>query len=205
MGKILAALALLSCLLQLISRLLRSFKRVARGISRVAKWLADFAYGNGRRVLYSERPTQMFVVAQTLLYSQTLIDALLASLGTRPAAALLATPTVHLYTGAHTPNPVADTAASFTEATFTGYTAQALTLGSTVNTGSNGRGKQGDVDFLCTTSGIFAAITGAWIDDGTGPAIYGQVAFDTPIPISNAGDQLSLDFVFPLLFRQIWN
>jgi hypothetical protein len=140
---------------------------------------------------------------QYLTLKQTLVDAILAALGTRPAAALLDTPTVHLYDAPHTPNPVTDTPASFTEASFDGYAAAAITLAGPVN-GDNGcRIWRGSIHWeMDTTDDGTPTIYGAYVTDTGGTNLYGQVAFSEPVPLSIAGDFLDLDLAFPVDFSQ---
>jgi len=63
----------------------------------------------------------MFITSRNPYLHRDIINALLDALSARPAAALLVTPFVHLYT-ARTAAPSQDSeVADFTEATFTGY------------------------------------------------------------------------------------
>lgn len=133
----------------------------------------------------------------------TLVLRYLAALKARPAAELVTTPTVHLYTAGPSPIPFDPTAADFTEATFSGYAAVALTL-STPNIllpSQDGMGKFGNVSFVAD-----AAITppgetiiGYFVDDGAG-MMYLAEEFDSPVQIANFGDFLDLQVVFPTAF-----
>lgn len=137
----------------------------------------------------------MFVSNQSVTWTQAVIDAILGAMLVAPLAELLDAPEIHLYDVAHTANPVTDTPASFTEATFDGYAAAALTLGATeVNFNGVGRLSHGQVDFTMTdTAGGTPNIHGWYMTDGAGTLLYAQGAFSSPIPLQAAGDQISFD------------
>jgi len=137
--------------------------------------------------------------AQVVMQSNTLIADYLNALSTRPAAALLATPTCCLYTGAPVLTPgMALSVLTALEATFTGYAAQALgTLVGPVNLPNNVQGLIFNVTFLCTAS-PGQNITGYFIRDGGSTILYAAEAFPTPIPLAASGDFLNLGLVFPL-------
>lgn len=135
--------------------------------------------------------------------SQSVIDAMLAALGTRPAGSLFAAPNVHLYDQAHAADPVNDTPASFHEAAFTGYTPPALTLAGPVNDPGKGRLWRGTVSYVMTsTAGGTPQIFGAFITDTTNAILYWQVQFDAPVNFQLPGDFLDLDSGFELQFKQ---
>lgn len=143
----------------------------------------------------------MYVQTQSLTLSTTLVDALLAALSARPAAALLTTPTVHLFTATSTPLSPSSATTDFTEATFPGYAAVVMgTLLGPVNLPNrDGRGLHVECDYLAgaiTYPG--ETILGYWIDDGA-TAFYGGEVFADPITLVNPGDFLSLDLMWPSL------
>lgn len=141
----------------------------------------------------------MFYVTRSLTLSRTVGAALLAALLARPAAALLTTPTVHLFTGTPTLNPDSVPAA-FTEPTFHGYAAVVISaLLGPVNLDSNTIGVHQEVDFLATTGGAISDnVTGYYITSGDGTVFYGGETFPTAFGFAIPGDFLSLDVVFPL-------
>ena len=140
----------------------------------------------------------MFLTSVQPYPNRVLLDALLAALMTRPAGALLSTPTVHLYTAA-TANPNPNSAvANFTEATFAGYSSVAIAalLGPINLPSGNGRGVHAEADFVAgaiVTPG--QTCLGYWIDDGAA-TLYLAEAFATPVTFANPGDFLSLDVIF---------
>lgn len=141
----------------------------------------------------------MFITSATPVMAQPLAEALLAALSLRPSAALLATPTVHLYTAGPSPITPQATPAQFTEATFTGYAPVSMgtLLGPIALPGSDGYGVHVACDFLATPSSSFVTnnIVGYWVDNGSTTYYYGE-AFDTPIPISVPTDFVSLELIF---------
>ena len=136
------------------------------------------------------------------ILARDLVAELLAALSARPAAALLVTPFVHLFTAGPAPITPDSVPGDFTEATFAGYAAVALTLPllGPINADSNDLGVHNEADFL---GGAVVApgetILGYWIDEAAtaGTILYAAETFDTPIPITSAGDYVSLDVVFP--------
>jgi len=134
--------------------------------------------------------------------ARTLVEQLLDALSARPAAALLVTPFVHLFTAG--PNPVSPDSlpADFTEATFVGYAAVALPLPllGSIQIDPDNMAQHNEVDFL---AGAVVApgetILGYWIDEAAaaGVVLYMGEYFETPIPIANPGDYVSLDVAFP--------
>lgn len=146
--------------------------------------------------------------AQTVSFSyqRTLIDALLAALNARPAAALLTTPTIRLCTSAVDPGGVT-TLASITECTFNGYTA--VVLGAAigpVNVPTLGRALLYDADFVAGAAIVAPGevVTGYYLTDSPNPAtlLFGGELFATPIPIVNPGDALAIDVLLPLLLGE---
>lgn len=142
-----------------------------------------------------------FVQSQTPIMAQDLADAILDALSARPAAAILSTPTVHLYTEVDPPISPLSTPTDFTEATFAGYADAALpALVGPINTLTSTRAVHGQVDF---TGGAVVApgqnIAGYYVTDGGGTNFYYGEAFPAPIPIVNPGDTISLDVILPIL------
>lgn len=138
------------------------------------------------------------------IISRTLATALLGCLGARPAAALLVTPTLHLFT-AMTGLPTIDTVAgAFTEATFNGYASQTpIGFGapSVLLPSGQGLGNTSPGWFFAAGSGLVIpgeTVLGYWIDDGAA-AMYLIEVFDSPVPFAAFGDFLVLDLTFPLI------
>ncbi len=126
------------------------------------------------------------------------LDALLAALSARPAAALFATPNVHLFTNMVTPT-AESLLADFTEATFAGYVAVALpTLAGPVHLPNDSQALLAEVNFIGTTvAPPGEAIQGYYITDTTNAILYIAELFGTPIPIANPGDYLTLAIILP--------
>lgn len=128
-----------------------------------------------------------------------LAKAILATLSARPAAALLTTPTCHLFTSGPTPITSAAVTTDFVEATFHGYAAVVLGafLGPITLPNGEGWGVHVEADFLATSpfSPPGENIQGYWIDDGATTLYYAE-RFPTPIPISAVGDFISLDVIW---------
>jgi len=147
-----------------------------------------------------------FVTSHNILISRPIAAALLAALSARPAAALLITPFVHLFIAG--PNPIVPTTlpADFTEATFVGYAPIALPLPllGPVNLGLTDLGVHEEVDYL---AGAVVPpgedILGYYIDEAAvgGLTLYMAETFDVPIPISIAGDFISLDSIPAIAMR----
>jgi len=142
------------------------------------------------------------VQSKNPVLARDLVDAMLSALDTVPGAALLVTPKVKLFTAG--PNPILPTTvpADFTEATFTGYAAAALTLPllGPVNIDANDRAVHHEVDFV---AGAVVApgetILGYWVDDDVAAPTkmyFGEI-FENPIAISALGDYISLDVAVP--------
>lgn len=142
-----------------------------------------------------------FVVTQEMTWANAVLDSMLEALTTRPAGALLTTPTVHLFTAG--PQPISGTSVpgDFTEATFSGYAAVTLSgfLGPINLPSNDGRGVHQEADFLAGAGAgpPGQSILGYWLDNGS-TTFYGGETFQTPVQIVNPGDFLSLDVVFPI-------
>jgi hypothetical protein len=126
---------------------------------------------------------------------------MLAALMTRPAGALLSTPTVHLYTSATSPPSPTSTVADFTEATFAGYAASVIAalVGPVNLPNAAGQGVLQTVNFV---GGAIVSpgqtVIGYWIDDGA-TAYYLGEAFPNPVLFVNPGDFLDLAVIFPVI------
>jgi len=133
--------------------------------------------------------------------ARTLANALLAALSARPAAALLVTPFVHLYTAGPSPIGPDNLPADFTEATFVGYAAIALPLPllGPINPSANQVAVHEEVNFLGGAVVLPGeVILGYWVSDQAGGAgsLYMVEAFETPVPIVSPGDFVSLDDLY---------
>lgn len=145
-----------------------------------------------------------FVPSENIIIARPTAAAMLAALSARPAAALLITPFVHLYTAGPAPVTPDSLPADFTEATFVGYaaTALALPLLGPINIGPNTIGDHNPADFL---GGAVVppgeTILGYWIDEAAvaGTVLYMAETFVSPVPIAFPGDFISLDLVFAVL------
>lgn len=134
--------------------------------------------------------------------ARDVVSDLLAALSARPAAALLVTPFVHLFTAGPSPITPDSVPGDFTEATFTGYAPIALTLPllGPVNADANDLGVHNEADFLAgAVIPPGETIMGYWVDEAAsgGTVLYMAEDFDTPIPIASIGDYISLDVLFP--------
>jgi hypothetical protein len=146
----------------------------------------------------------VFYITQVWCWARPIAVALLNALSTRPAAALLATPTVKLYTAGPTPVHPTNVVGDFTEATFTGYAAVVLGAWSGVVNLPNQDGQGIHQDATFTAGAIVGPgqnILGYWMDDGAGN-FQGGEAFPAPIPINILGDFLSIDVFLPQLNPQ---
>lgn len=141
----------------------------------------------------------MFVTSLNPVMGQGIAEQLLAALSTRPSAALLTTPKVHLFTvGPTAIGPYTKTDA-FTEATFGGYAAQDLSpLDGPINLpGTEGFAVFADVNFIAGDLSTHPGqtILGYWVDDGGTDFYYGEI-FDTPIAIGVPGDFIALSVIW---------
>jgi len=147
----------------------------------------------------------VYLVTVMLTWGRTLVNALLAALSARPAAALLVTPKVRLYSAgpALSPDSVVD---DYTAVTATGVEDVALTITGVVNLDGNVQGAIGHVDFVATTADPFVEDTaiGYILFDGT-DAFYGGEQFASEVNFGQAGDFLGLDIVFPIGGTQVTN
>jgi hypothetical protein len=145
----------------------------------------------------------MFVQSHSIVFGRPLAEDLLDALSARPAAALLVTPFVHLFTAGPAPITPFSLPADFTEATFVGYAAAAWTLPllGAINVDSVTLGVHNEENFL---AGAVVApgemILGYWVDEAAagGVIMYLAELFAAPIPIEVAGDFISLDIIAAL-------
>jgi hypothetical protein len=143
----------------------------------------------------------MFVTSVQPFFTFDFMSEVVDALSARPAAALLVTPFVKLFTSTSAnPSPLS-VPGDFTEATFVGYAGQAMTLPllGPANLIPNTIGGHREVDFL---AGAVVApgenILGYYVvDDNAAPTrVYLSELFQAPIPIINPGDTISLDVIF---------
>jgi hypothetical protein len=142
----------------------------------------------------------------TLILSVYLRNLMLAALAARPAAALWATPTVHL---SQDPafNPTQDSVLATlaaNEATFTGYAAATPVLAGPYNSTVNTQVEISTVVFAATPSGSFIPnqIYGYWLSDGTNYIAGEAFGSAGPVAIQAAGDYVEIDLLVPLFYRQ---
>jgi hypothetical protein len=140
----------------------------------------------------------MFLAVAAWTWAAGIVAAMLGALSTRPAGALLATPTVDLFTNNYVPTPQ-DTFSAYTVPTFTGYAAAAVTLAGPVNTGPATVSMIGTVVFEATAN-IDGGVTcyGCVLSNGSG-TFYGAYQFEEPVTFVNSGDFLSLTVALPVL------
>lgn len=140
------------------------------------------------------------MIAQTsnFQWARALIDAFLSALGTRPAGALLTTPTIVLFSGSTEPGP--DSAvADFTPAAYSGYADVVPTLSAVVNLTDNCLGLLGPATFIVGSADPQETdtVTGYIVTDGA-EAYYGGARLDTAWPAATPGDFLQLLAELPL-------
>ena len=141
----------------------------------------------------------MFVASIMPQWTAVLIAAMMAALSTRPAAALLTTPTIELYSARIlTPNQNMDYA-NFTKCIFSGYAPDTVSLTGPVNLATNFLGLLADAVFIATSASPFVPDTamGYMLSDGASN-VYLAEDFITPVGFAGPGAFLNLDFVAPL-------
>lgn len=139
----------------------------------------------------------MFLATTAWTWAASLVTALLTALGARPAAALLTTPHVDLFTNDYTPTP-GDTTVTYTKPTFTGYASAVPTLSTPVNTGTTTQSVIGTVLFTATAAlGTGVTCYGCFLSDGA-TGFYGAYRFPESIGFVNSGDFLSLTIALPI-------
>jgi len=145
----------------------------------------------------------VFISSHNLVISQAISEALLDALSARPAAALLVTPFIHLWTAGPATILPSAVPADFTECTFAGYAAQALALPlvGPINVDGETLGVTGPGNFIAgAVVPPGEMVAGYWIDEAAaaGVNLYFAERFVSPIPIAVAGDFVSLDFIAAL-------
>jgi hypothetical protein len=138
----------------------------------------------------------MFWVTQTLVYVTSFLNDIVLAFTTRPAAALIATPTVHLFNNNVAPSPQS-VVGSFTETAFSGYAAATPTIGSPVNTSPNCVAAIGPCTFTAVAATPFVpdTIYGYFVESA-GTLIAAE-AFATPAQITAPGDFVDIQVLFP--------
>jgi hypothetical protein len=140
----------------------------------------------------------VFLTAVVFTYAKSLLDALLGCFSARPAAALLVTPKVELFSGSTVPGPNS-AYGDFTRALFTGYAPVALTLSAPINPSVNTQAVIGNALFSIPGPGPITpdTATGYIITDGVS-IYYGGERFAAPVNFTNIGDFLDLNVALPL-------
>jgi hypothetical protein len=140
----------------------------------------------------------VFVTSIAPTWNYVLAENLLLALMARPGAALMATPTVHLFTAVSAPISPTITTSAFTEASFTGYAAVVLSsLDGPVNLPpANVIGSYQTSNFIAgSVTSPGQTILGYWVDNGAA-TMYLAELFAAPIPIARLGDFISLDVIW---------
>lgn len=140
----------------------------------------------------------MFIESSNPVAMKAVMQAILAALSARPAAALWVTPNIHLFVNniqANSDNVLSD----FTEATFAGYALAALpALSAPVRLGNGSQAVLASVVFI---GGAIVApgqtAFGYYITDTTNAILYAAETFLVPQPFAVAGDFLELAFAMP--------
>lgn len=107
--------------------------------------------------------------------------------------------TLRLYSNNYTPIE-ASTYASFTEATFTGYSAAALTAGSwTITAADPSTAAYPQVTFTSTAGSQNQNIYGYYVTRATGPeVVFAELFTDGPYNIANNGDAIKITLNFTM-------
>src|SRR3954467_2606859 len=136
--------------------------------------------------------------------SRFFLNALIGTIKTRPAAALMVTPILHLFTSVSPAISLDSVPADFTEATFGGYAnvpgVSFIPPGVTLPSGQGlGTWSTGYI-FIADTTLVppGETVLGYYLDDGV-TTLYMAEMFDTPVPFAANGDFLSLDLYFPFI------
>lgn len=131
-------------------------------------------------------------------YSRALVQALLAALSAAPVDPLLATPKLILWTDGPTITPDFDPA-DYTQPTFHGYAAAAVTLSDVVNIGGTDLAVLAQKVFIATSGGaIDDTCNGYALVDTTMAIGYLIERFANPMSFGKVGDFLELDLIVPL-------
>ncbi len=107
--------------------------------------------------------------------------------------------TLRLYSNNYTPVE-ASTYASFTEATFTGYSAEALTAGSwTITAADPSTAAYPQVTFTSSAGSQNQNIYGYYVTRATGPeVVFAELFTDGPYNIANNGDAIKITLNFTM-------
>lgn len=133
------------------------------------------------------------------IIQQALLQALLACIGTRPAAQLIATPKIELFTNVYNFTGQ-DLYSAFTLATFHGYAAQTVTWQAVGNLLGGDQVLPTQVSFAATSGGsTTATVRGYILSDGAANVYMGE-NFQTPVAFVNPGD--FLDMAIKLVLKQ---
>lgn len=139
----------------------------------------------------------MYYRTRRFTYAKAICDALLNALKTRPAAALLVTPVIKLYTVGPPPTP-GSVIADYTFATFNGYADAVITLAGPVLLGGTDEAMIASMNFIAVAGGaINDSIQGYLLSDA-GALFLGGEQFPAPIAIGAVGAFLDLDLILPL-------
>jgi hypothetical protein len=144
----------------------------------------------------------MFWTTKVLQWTYAIVDALLGTLSTRPAAALLTTPKVDLYSAGPGLGPNMAYGA-FTKCIYSGYASATLTPAGPVNLPGQVQGLLANALFTATVASPFVPDTaiGYFISDGAAN-VYAAELFTNPIPFASAGDFADLLVAMPLAASQ---
>lgn len=141
----------------------------------------------------------MFYRTLTWIYTKTLLSALVTTLFSRPATALILTAKVRLFSGATVPTENS-VLADFTTVAFSGYLDQNVTFNYPLNTGPNQQACIADALFVGNSASPFTGdtVTGYVLYDGN-VTLYGAERLTAPIPIAAPGDFVNLELVLPVM------
>jgi hypothetical protein len=134
------------------------------------------------------------------------VDTFLAALGAIPAAALLVTPKIHLYSGVLAINQnLTQAMLTGAECNFSGYAAQVPAITTVpANVGVNVRGESADCIFgMSSPATVSQSANGYWMDAGATVNWVVAEAFANPIPFSSPGDFLDLAVILGLYLLPI--
>lgn len=148
----------------------------------------------------------VFVEPRNVVYNQTFIDALLGAISTRPAAALAPTLTVALFTDPNV-NPQPQSALAVytaSEANFSGYARQTLTLTGPVNLTSVIQALIGLVLYTLTTATpvVGNTLAGFVLVNGSDWLCAGKFDPANLPQLGSVGDFLSMAVAVPLTPNQ---
>lgn len=141
----------------------------------------------------------MYYRTRKLTFSRALTEAFLDALMARPAAALLATPTILLYQSGPPPTPaLLGDVTNYAAATFPGYASVDLELGDVVVLGGTDLGVTASALFVSTGPSEPAQSALGYLIDNGGTTLYAGEAFPAPLSLQFDGAFLELDLIIPL-------